>query len=179
MITRLLLALALLPGLTAPAAAQGAAPSPGPEIVKAIAAVSSSDAAVQEAQQKPDAEIVALYVIDDQVPASVSSWLIYVGFMGDKPSDEYHHTILKEYRRRALEDLDEVAHKIAEAGVTCRGRLDEGPLLETIARVAEEEQAEMLIMLLPGKSDVGSGLYHEAAKILQKTSPRPVKIIDL
>ena len=49
MITRLLLALALLPGLIAPAAAQGAAPSPAPEIVKAIAAVSSSDAAVQEA----------------------------------------------------------------------------------------------------------------------------------
>jgi urea transport system permease protein len=48
-ITRLLLALALLPGLTAPAAAQGAAASPAPEIVKAIAAVASSDAAVQEA----------------------------------------------------------------------------------------------------------------------------------
>ena len=49
MITRLLLVLALLPGLTTPAAAQGAAPSPAPEIIKAIAAVASSDAAVQEA----------------------------------------------------------------------------------------------------------------------------------
>ncbi|MDP2702479.1 MAG: hypothetical protein Q8P98_10470 [Candidatus Rokubacteria bacterium] len=39
MITRLLLALALLPGLTTPAAAQGAAPPPAPEIVKANAAV--------------------------------------------------------------------------------------------------------------------------------------------
>jgi urea transport system permease protein len=46
---RLLLALALLPGLTAPAAAQGAASFPPPEIVKAIAEVASSDAAVQEA----------------------------------------------------------------------------------------------------------------------------------
>jgi urea transport system permease protein len=46
---RLLLALALLPGLTAPAAAQGAAPSPAPDIINAIAAVASSDAAVQEA----------------------------------------------------------------------------------------------------------------------------------
>jgi urea transport system permease protein len=48
-IKRLLLALVLLPGLTAPAAAQGAAPSPTPEIVKAMAEVASSDAAVQEA----------------------------------------------------------------------------------------------------------------------------------
>jgi len=46
---RLLLALALLPGLTAPAAAQGGPPSPVPEIVKAIGEVASSDAAVQEA----------------------------------------------------------------------------------------------------------------------------------
>jgi len=45
---RLLLALALLPGLTPPAAAQGAAASPPPEIVKAITEVASSDAAVQE-----------------------------------------------------------------------------------------------------------------------------------
>ena len=49
MIKALLLALALLPGLTTPAAAQGAAPSPAPEVVKAIAEVASSDAPVQEA----------------------------------------------------------------------------------------------------------------------------------
>jgi urea transport system permease protein len=46
---RLLLALALLSGLTTPAAAQGAAASPPPEMVKAITEVASSDAAVQEA----------------------------------------------------------------------------------------------------------------------------------
>ena len=49
MITALLLVLALLSGLTAPAAAQSAAPSSSPELVKAIAEVASSDAAVQEA----------------------------------------------------------------------------------------------------------------------------------
>ena len=48
MFIRLLLALALLPGLTPPAAAQGPAASPPPEIVKAITEVASSDAAVQE-----------------------------------------------------------------------------------------------------------------------------------
>ena len=49
MITALLLTLALLSGLTTPAAAQSAAPSPSPELMKAIAEVASSDAAVQEA----------------------------------------------------------------------------------------------------------------------------------
>ena len=49
MLIRLLLALALLSGLTTPAAAQGAAASPPPEMVKAITEVASSDAAVQEA----------------------------------------------------------------------------------------------------------------------------------
>jgi len=50
-ITSLLLALALLSGLTAPAAAQtqGAPQGPTPEIVQAIALVASSDTAVQEA----------------------------------------------------------------------------------------------------------------------------------
>ena len=49
MITALLLTLALLSGLTTPAAAQSAAPSPSPEVMRAIAEVASSDAAVQEA----------------------------------------------------------------------------------------------------------------------------------
>jgi len=48
-ITALLLALALLSGLTTPAAAQSAGPSPSPEVMRAIAEVASSDAAVQEA----------------------------------------------------------------------------------------------------------------------------------
>ena len=47
MFNRLLLAFALLPGLTALAAAQSAGPST--EIAKHIADVASSDAAVQEA----------------------------------------------------------------------------------------------------------------------------------
>ena len=47
MFTALLLTLALLSGLATPAAAQSAAPSP--EVMKAIAEVASSDAAVQEA----------------------------------------------------------------------------------------------------------------------------------
>jgi len=46
--TRLLLALALLPGLAAPAAAQGAPSAPAPEIARHIADVASSDATVQE-----------------------------------------------------------------------------------------------------------------------------------
>jgi urea transport system permease protein len=48
-VIRLLLALVLLPGLTAPAAAQSAASTQPPEIAKALAEVASSDAAVQEA----------------------------------------------------------------------------------------------------------------------------------
>jgi urea transport system permease protein len=48
-VIRLLLALVLLPGLTAPAAAQSAASTPPLEIAKALAEVASSDAAVQEA----------------------------------------------------------------------------------------------------------------------------------
>jgi len=45
----ILLVLALLSGLLAPAAAAGALPAPSPEIAKHIADVASSDAAVQEA----------------------------------------------------------------------------------------------------------------------------------
>lgn len=134
-------------------------------------------ASLVAARKGKEAEIVPLYVIDDEVPASVSSWLIYVGFMGDKPSDDYKHTILKEYRRRAQEDLEDAEQKISEVGISCRTILLEGPLLDTIKKVALAENAELLLLALPGKNEVGSALYHEAAKKLKKEAPCAVKIV--
>ncbi len=134
--------------------------------------------ALEQARKMGPAEILPLYVIDDNVPASVSSWLIYVGFMGDKPSDDYHHTILKEYRRRAREDLQEAEQKITAADMACRTQLAEGPLLETIQKVAADEQADLLILSLPDKSEVGAALYHEAARALKKEARWTVKIIS-
>jgi nucleotide-binding universal stress UspA family protein len=129
------------------------------------------------ARKEQSTDIVLLYVVDNEVPASVSSWLIYVGFMGDKPSDDYKHTILKEFRQRAQEDLDEARDLIAKGGFHCRTRLEEGSLLETIIRMAEDEKADLVALALPGKSEVGGILYHEAAKNLRKKSTCAVKII--
>lgn len=137
----------------------------------------ASKFALEYAGKEKGSEVVLLYVVDDQVPAAVSSWLIYVGFMGDKPSEDYRHTILKEFRQRAQEDLDEVKGKLESAGVACRTRLEEGSLLDTVRRIAAEEQADLLALALPGKSEVGAALYHEAAKDLRKNSPCAVKTI--
>jgi nucleotide-binding universal stress UspA family protein len=132
-------------------------------------------AAIEKGISESPTEIVALYVIDAEVPASVSSWLIYVGFMGDRPSDDYHQTILKEYRRRAQEDLSEAAAQIGAAGLACKIRMEEGDLLQTIRRVLNEEQAELMVMALPAKTEVGAALYHDAAKSLLKT--KEIKLV--
>jgi nucleotide-binding universal stress UspA family protein len=127
--------------------------------------------------QEKETDIVLLFVVDDQVPAAVSSWLIYVGFMGDKPSEDYRHTILKEFRRRAQEDLDELKGKLEAAGVVCRTRLEEGALVETLRRVVAEENADLLALALPGKSEVGAALYQEAAKELHKQPPCVIHLL--
>ena len=130
----------------------------------------------QTAKEAPY-EVILLFVVDSEVPASVSSWLIYVGFMGDKPSEDYRHTILKEYRRRAQEDLDELRDKLEVSGRPCRTRLEEGNLADTLRRVAVEEQADQMVLALPDKSEVGAALYHEAAKELRKDPPCAIKIL--
>lgn len=133
--------------------------------------------ALDAARKEKEVEVIPLYVIDSGVPASVSSWLIYVGFMGDKPSDDYKHTILKEYRRRAQDDLEEVEKKIKTEGFSCRTILVEGPLLDTIKKVVTAENAELLVITLPGKSEVGRTLYHDAARALKKEGTFEVKVV--
>lgn len=133
--------------------------------------------ALKTARQEKDAEIIPTYVIDDEVPASVSSWLIYVGFLGDKPSDEYKQAILKEYHHRAEDDLKEIAARISADGISCRTHLLEGPLLQTVKKTLAEEEADLLVIAVPGKSEVGSALYRDAARSLKKEALCEVKIV--
>lgn len=88
-----------------------------------------SDALVEEAireAQEASEPLQIYYVMETEIPQAVSSWFMYLGFMGEKPAEELKGVILEELRRRARERVDELEQRLREEGIPGEVHLVEG-----------------------------------------------------
>jgi len=125
-----------------------------------------------------NAELISCYVVDERLPESVSSWMIYIGFMGDKPSEEYREVILKEYRKRAETDIEEVKKMASEKGIEIRCLLREGSWAEETVKLAEEEKVELIVTSKPKEGQMGKLFFGSALEELLKKSPCDVRVVE-
>lgn len=124
------------------------------------------------------AELVCCYVVDERLPESVSSWMIYIGFMGDKPSEEYREVILKEYRKRGETDIEEVEKMASQEGVKLRSRFKEGKWAEETIKVAKEEEVELIVTSKPKEGQMGKFFFGSALEELMKSAPCDVRVVE-
>src|SRR3990172_6124633 len=54
------------------------------------------------------ANLTALFIIDSSVSENIVSKMSDFGFLGDRPSSDLTHAILKEYRDQGNKKLDEI-----------------------------------------------------------------------
>src|SRR3972149_3168844 len=66
------------------------------------------------------ANLTALFVIDSSVSESVISKMSDFGFLGDRPSSDLTHAILKEYRDQGNKKLDEIKWLAEGLGSSCQ-----------------------------------------------------------
>ena len=133
--------------------------------------------AVRECK-KNDSELLACYIIDAEVPDAVSSWMIYVGFMGDEPSEDYKNVVLAEYKDRAQETLDEVTQLAQDENVAIKTYILEGSLVENAVKIAKENNADLIVINKPQQVDFSRLLHGSTIEALKKKAPCPVKVID-
>lgn len=81
-----------------------------------------------------------LYVLDGRFPESVSTWLLYLGFMGEAPSQEVRAVITEELRERAKERLKELQEELTSQGFSVTTELREGPFFEVLREVYQRVQ---------------------------------------
>lgn len=73
--------------------------------------------------------------------------------------------------------LDGLAHRMAEKGITARGRVEYGPIVVTIMRVARQENVDLIAMASHGRGGMAEVYYGSvAAGILQRID-RPLLIV--
>lgn len=118
------------------------------------------------------------YIIDQEVPDAVSSWLIYLGFMGDEPSEDYRNVILNEYKSRAKESLSEISQQAAKAGITAESFILKGPLVTETIKLATEIGAEVIVIDKPAHAYFSRTRHGSVIEKLKKEAPCPVEVIE-
>lgn len=124
------------------------------------------------------AEMIACFVISDRIPESVSSWLIYIGFMGDKPSGELKSAITDNYRRKAENQLQEIERVAGEKGIPYRSVLVEGDIAEEGSRLAKEEKVDLILLNQPERSHFFRLIFGSLKEDLCQRVTCPVEVVD-
>jgi nucleotide-binding universal stress UspA family protein len=122
------------------------------KLILVLSNISFSSASVEYAIKKSEEEgygLITIFVLDEEIPESVSSLLMYIGFLGPKPTSDLKTTILEEYKKRAYSELARVEQLAKEKGLTMRTLLREGTFVDEILAVQEEENATLVIASKP------------------------------
>jgi len=100
------------------------------------------------------ANLLALFVVDSTIPEMIVSKVTDIGFLGEKPSEEFREAIIKEYQRRGVAKLKEISNLAASDGLKCETRLVKGDFLEDTLKVVQEQRIDYVILNRAMRSDL-------------------------
>lgn len=96
-------------------------------------------------------------------------------FPGDRPaaSDQLKESISQNVKSR----LDELADRMALEGIPTETRVDFGPVSDTLIRMAQDSECDLIAMSTRGRSALASGILGSVAYKIIHESPIPVLVI--
>jgi nucleotide-binding universal stress UspA family protein len=124
------------------------------------------------------AELIVLFVLDEDLPLSIVEHLTERGFIGNRPSEQLYEAILKEYEIQAEKKTAEIAARAAAQGTPCRSIRARGSFLDETLRVLEEEKVDVAVLTRRRRSNLSRFLFGSAVADLVKRAPCPVEIVD-
>ena len=116
----------------------------------------------------PDGELWIVQTPGGLVPSAVSTWMIYLGFMGDRPSGDYMEIAMEEYRSRVQERLDDLTSIAHDRKVECSPVMLEGKTEDAVLEWVQEHQPDGIVVLRPEIIDPERELFIKLADLLEK-----------
>jgi nucleotide-binding universal stress UspA family protein len=135
------------------------------------------DFALAKAQQDK-LHLVALFVIDTRVTDTLSTRISDTAFLGDKVSEDFEETIIKQYEEVGRRELEEVKQRAEALGIACRTVSRKGDLIVESLRAARETEAQAIVIARAERFDIARKLFGSAVDELREKAPCPVFIID-
>jgi len=135
------------------------------------------DYALKQAQ-KEKARLFILFIVDPDLPHLVLDKMMDVGFMGDKPSLELYHSILKEYKERGKKITEDISRAAESMGIEWSTIMVEGEFIKECLKVIEEKNPGITILTRAERSSLSRFLFGSAVNRLKQKSPCPLKIVE-
>jgi len=135
------------------------------------------EASISLAKEK-NAELVVMFVIDNEYADKVSTTLQDLGWIGNKPSDNFYDSLLQEYRVQAEMKLDEIARRAKAEEISFRTMIKTGRLITVILQVAHLEQPDLIVITRRKHSKLSRLILGSLSNSLRKKVTCPVKVID-
>lgn len=135
------------------------------------------ESAVEFAATK-EAELAAVFIMDETVPAAIFEKLTDIGFIGEKPGTELESAVSAEYRRQAEETLAEVERVAEAAGVALTKEIVAGDFVEKSLEVVARYAADTLIIARTRQSWLSRLLAHTGTNELLRVAPCEIKVFE-
>lgn len=124
------------------------------------------------------ANLTALFIVDSSMSESIVSKLSDFGFLGDRPSSELTHAILKEYRDQGNKKLDEIKWLAECLGIPCQAFVEEGDYTELCIRKIARFNIDHAILTRCRKSVIAAYLSGSAMDKLVARAGCKVEIVE-
>jgi nucleotide-binding universal stress UspA family protein len=124
------------------------------------------------------AELIVLFVLNDEVMSKVAKKLTEDGWIGGKPSEQFLAALRQEYREQAQAKIQEVEKAARAKGISLRSFSRQGDLVKEALALLNEEKIDLVIVTRRKRSRLSRFLFGSAVADLMLQAPCPVKVID-
>jgi nucleotide-binding universal stress UspA family protein len=122
--------------------------------------------------------LVALVVLDPDLPTRVASRFTEVGFMGEQLGDQVRGAIIQEYRARSEALLRALVERAKKEGVTVTPIIEEGDTGEVCKRVVQAHQISTAVLVAEKQSWLTRFLSRSAAVKLTALLGCEVRVME-
>ena len=127
---------------------------------------------------KEEACLTGLFILDSKIPDSIFEKLTDSGFIGDKPSQQLHTSILLEYKQRAIIKLEETKEIASKKGVPFEAIIKEGDFISQCLEEINKAKADLVILTRKKRSSLSRFIFGSYVEDIQREVDCEVLIID-
>jgi nucleotide-binding universal stress UspA family protein len=134
-------------------------------------------AAIELARQR-GGSLVALVVVDPNLPTYAASTLTDLAFMGEEVSEQVSDVIVREYHTRSEALLHVVVERAKKEGVAVTPIIEQGDIGEICSRIIRTHQIGTAVLVAEKRSWLTRFLSHRAAVRLPALSGCEVRVME-
>ena len=132
-----------------------------------------------ELAKSEETGILLVFVVEEDTPNKIASYISDRGFMGEKASDIFKKSLLEEYRERGREEIASLEDRCRREGIPMKGRLRHGAFAEEILAAAEEARPRVIVVnKSEERTDLERWVFGSEVERIGRGAKCPVRIIE-